>query len=135
MPTPAPVIEAIQFRNDLVGGLYTRSVTKEGCNIAKVAIKRTSAGELDAHGSVSFQIDQIPLRYGCLLDVCKLGGCVNPFGASFLPICEKWGQGMLGFIKYKMIHVIKRFMLGGEKRPTRDNFNAGFLAASDNLIC
>jgi hypothetical protein len=132
--TPAEGKEAVEFGDDLVGGLCARAMAKERSDVAELAVIGAAARELDVHRTVAVEIEQVPARGRGLLDVREGVGGVDAFELAVFQVGEEERQGDLGLTQDQVVDGGKLVRFAGEKRSTGDDRNAEGIAARDDVL-
>ena len=131
-PSPAQAVQRIQLLHDLFRRLGTRHAAVELDDVAKLAVERTSPGELHAHRGVVLDVDEIEPRNRRPGHVRLPRFPIHSLGRPAFQIPKEFREGLLDLVQHEMVHAPDFLVKRGRMRSSGDHRNACAVAALDH---
>jgi hypothetical protein len=134
LPRQPAAVKAVQFREHLPGRLHAHPMAEKRGHVAKIAVERTSPGELNAHGRILFHARQAPVGNRGPIQAAETRGPVDALERARLQVRKKMRQREFGLVEHQMIHLRERLRFRREQRTARNHLQPPGPTALDDFL-
>jgi hypothetical protein len=131
---PAALAQRLELAHHLRRLLGARHAPVHDHDVAELAVERAAARELDRHGDVVAQRDQVPARHRGGAHVRPLRRAVGRLQPAVAQVFDHLGRDALGFAEHGLPDLGKLLMPGSEQRAAREHRFAEARAACRHLV-